>query len=45
MTDKTRIGRLQVRVDRRVYTTITLVSVLIIYDGWERLQYWDVLAV
>jgi hypothetical protein len=30
----TRVGRLRIRVDRLVYTTITLMSVLIIYDGW-----------
>jgi hypothetical protein len=28
-----------------IYTTITLLSVLIIYDGWEQLQFWDVVAV
>jgi hypothetical protein len=32
-------------VDRVIYTTITLLSVLIIYDGWEQLQFWDVVAV
>jgi len=42
---RTRVGRLKIRVDRLVYTTITLVSVLIIYDGWNRLRFWDVLAV
>ena len=42
---KTRIGRLKIRVDRVIYTTITLLSVLIIYDGWEQLQFWDVVAV
>jgi hypothetical protein len=41
----TRIGRLNIRVDRLVYTTITLISVLIIYDGWNRLTFWGVLAV
>jgi hypothetical protein len=42
---KTRIGRLKIRVDRMIYTTITLLCVLIIYDGWEQLQFWDVVAV
>jgi hypothetical protein len=32
-------------VDRLVYTTITLISVLIIYDGWNSLSFWGVLAV
>lgn len=42
---RTRVGRLKIRVDRLVYTTITLVSVLIIYDGWNHLGFWGVLAV
>ena len=42
---ETRVGRLRIRVDRLVYTTITLVSVLIIYDGWNHLSFWGVLAV
>jgi len=29
-------------VDRVIYTTITLLTVLIIYDGWEQLRFWDV---
>ena len=41
----TRVGRLNIRVDRLIYTTITLVSVLIIYDGWNHLSFWGVLAV
>lgn len=41
----TRVGRLKIRVDRLIYTTITLMSVLIIYDGWNRLSFWGVLAV
>ncbi len=45
VADKTRLGRLQVRVDRVIYTTITMLSVLIIYDGWAHLRFWDVLAV
>jgi hypothetical protein len=39
------VGRLKIRVDRLIYTTITLVSVLIIYDGWNHLSFWGVLAV
>jgi hypothetical protein len=42
---KTRIGRVKIRVDRVIYTTITLLCVLIIYDGWEQLQFSDVVAV
>ena len=41
----TRVGRLRIRVDRVIYTTITLLSVLIIYDGWNQLTFWGVLAV
>jgi len=32
-------------VDRVIYTTITLLTVLIIYDGWEELRFWDVVTV
>ena len=39
---QTRVGRLRLRVDRVIYTTITLLTVLIIYDGWEQLRFWDV---
>jgi len=42
---KTRVGRLKIRVDRLIYTTITLMSVLIIYDGWEQLRFWSVVVV
>jgi hypothetical protein len=42
---KPRVGRLQIRVDRVIYTTITLMSVLIIYDGWNSLRFWGVVAV
>lgn len=28
-----------------IYTTITLLCVLIIYDGWEELRFWDVVTV
>jgi hypothetical protein len=42
---KPQVGRFQIRVDRVIYTTITLMSVLIIYDGWATLRFWDVVAV
>ena len=42
---KTRVGRLKIRVDRVIYTTITLMSVLIIYDGWEQLRFRSVVVV
>ena len=42
---KTRVGRLKIRADRVIYTTIALMAVLIVYDGWEQLQFWDVVAV
>ena len=42
---KTRVGRLKIRVDRVIYTTITLMSELIIYDGWEQLRFWNVVTV
>ena len=45
IAQKTRIGGLRIRVDRVIYTTITLLSVLIIYDGWEQLQFWNVVTV
>jgi len=32
-------------VDRVIYTTITLLSVLIIYDGWDQLRFWNVVTV
>jgi hypothetical protein len=28
-----------------IYTTITLMAVLIVYDGWEQLRFWGVVAV
>jgi hypothetical protein len=28
-----------------IYTTITLMAVLIVYDGWEQLHFWNVVAV
>jgi hypothetical protein len=45
IAQKTRIGRLKIRADRVIYTTITLLCVLIIYDGWEQLRFWNVVAV
>ena len=42
---KPRVTRLRIRVDRIIYTTITLMSVLIIYDGWATLHFWDVVAI
>jgi hypothetical protein len=42
---QTRVGRLKIRVDRVIYTTITLMAVLIVYDGWEQLRFWGVVAV
>jgi hypothetical protein len=40
-----RLGRWQIRVGRVVTTTITLMSVLVIYDGWEKLNLLGVTAV
>jgi hypothetical protein len=45
IAEKMRIGGLKIRVDRVIYTTITLLSVLIIYDGWEQLRFWNVVTV
>ena len=45
IAQKTRIGRLKIRVDRVIYPTITLMSALIINDGWEQLQFWNVVTV
>jgi hypothetical protein len=39
------IHRKPVVVDRLVYTTITLMSVLIIYDGWQNLRAIDVVGI
>ncbi len=35
----------RVVVDRVVYVTITMMSVLIIYDGWDQLRYGGVIGV
>ena len=42
---QTRVGRLKIRVDRVIYTTIMLMAVLIVYDGWEQLRFVGVVAV
>ena len=42
---QTRVGRLKIRVDRVIYTTITLMAVLIVYDGWEQLRFVGVVGV
>ena len=34
-----------IRVDRLIYTTITLMSVLIVYDGWATLSFGGVVSV
>ena len=34
-----------IRVDRVIYTTITMMSVLIVYDGWATLTFGGVVAV
>lgn len=45
IAQKTRFGRLKIRADRVIYTTITMLCVLIIYDGWEELQFRNVATV
>lgn len=45
IAQRTRVGRLRIRADRVIYTTITLLCVLIIYDGWEQLQFLNVATV
>jgi len=32
-------------LDRAVYTTITIMSVLIVYDGWQNLKFWAAVGV
>lgn len=36
---------MKIRTDRLINTTITLLTVLIIYDGWESLSFWGVAVV
>jgi hypothetical protein len=38
-------GLADIRVDRVIYTTITLMSILIVYDGWATLTFKGVAAV
>ena len=33
-------GSRPVYLDRAVYTTITITSVLIAYEGWKNLKFW-----
>ena len=37
--------KVEIRVDRVIYTTVTLMAVLIIYDAWEQLRFWNVVTV
>jgi hypothetical protein len=32
-------------LDRAIYTTITIMSVLIVYDGWQHLKFWAAVGV
>jgi hypothetical protein len=32
-------------IDRVIYTTIALMSILIVYDTWATLRFWGVVAV
>ena len=43
--EEVRQGPQDLQVDRVIYTTITLMSVLIVYDGWASLTFWGVVAV
>ena len=45
IAQQTRVSRLKIRADRVIYTTITLLCVLIIYDGWEQLHFRNVVTV
>lgn len=38
-------GLQEMPVERVIYTTITLMSVLIVYDGWASLSFWGVVGV
>jgi hypothetical protein len=38
-------GSRPVYLDRAIYTTITVMSVLIVYDGWQNLKFWAAVAV
>ena len=39
------VGLLHIRIDRVIYTTITLMSLLIVYNGWASLSFWGAAAV
>jgi hypothetical protein len=39
------VASVGIRVDRVIYTTISLMSILIVYDGWATLRFWGVVAV
>jgi hypothetical protein len=47
MTQETIASRRHMRpsIDRVIYTTIAVLSVLIVYDGWSELSFWGVTAV
>lgn len=32
-------------IDRGVYGTIVVTSVLVVYDGWAHLRFWDAVAI
>jgi hypothetical protein len=32
-------------LDRAIYTTITVMSILIVYDGWQNLKFWAAVGV
>jgi hypothetical protein len=38
-------GSRSVYLDRAVYTTITIMSVLIVHDGWQNLKFWAAVGV
>ncbi len=39
------LGRIRMRLDRLVYATVVLMSVLVVYDGWESLTTFGGMAV
>ena len=40
-----RFGSQRRYLDRAIYTTITIMSVLIVYDGWQHLKFWAAVTV
>jgi hypothetical protein len=32
-------------LDRAIYTTITVMSILVVYDGWQNLKFWAAVGV